>query len=381
MKGHYETVIIGGGIAGLACARHLHDNGRSFLLITENVGGRVRTSKDGTINLGAYYVKGDYGHVNEFVDRGRRIRRQDILRGQPDGSFTRTDIVVVFHPFQAFRFLRFMRRFRRHYEAFKRNCLVMSQADAIRADPQLNRLYHEPAPQLIERLRIEDIAQSYLAPAATGTAFTSLNRLTALTLIVGVLPLITRIYEYRFRFDRLTAGFDESLEIDSVTAVAALVDGGYAINVRSGGAFTADNVVVATPIGVSAALIALPEVKEPIDAHMFVIEGRLRSPWDRASFSLFPDGDATLAIARQVGGSILFCSTSTEPDFGRYFSRWEVAEYLHWNPAFNLVGDSLIECNQGPGLYVIGDHNVCDLEDAFITGMYAAGQVVAMAGT
>lgn len=381
MKGHYETVIIGGGIAGLACARRLHDSGRPFLLVTENVGGRVRTSRDGIVNLGAYYVKDDYEHVNEFVDRGRRVRRRRILRGQPDGSFTRTDAAVLQHPVQAVRFLRFMVGFRRHYGVFKRNCLVMSQAEAIRADPLLNRLYHEPAPRFIERLRIGDIAQSYLAPAAQGTAFTSMNHLTALTLIVGVLPLITPIYEYTFRFDRLTAGFEDRLEVDSVTAIAATDDERFSIRTKSGRLWTSDNVVVATPIDVSAALLNIAEVKGPIDAHMFVVEGGLRAPWHGATFSLFPDGDTTLAIAQQVGGSVLFCSTSSTPDFDRFFDDWKIQEHLHWNPAFNLLGDTLLECQQSPGLYLIGDHNVCDLEDAFITGVYAADQVVAASGT
>ncbi len=81
----HETVIIGGGIAGLACARRLYDSRRPFLLITEDVGGRIRKSADGTVNLGAYYVRSDYSHVNRFVDRGRRIKRrhsgEDIKRG------------------------------------------------------------------------------------------------------------------------------------------------------------------------------------------------------------------------------------------------------------------------------------------------------------
>ena len=134
-RSHESVVIIGGGIAGLACARRLHDEGHSFLLITENIGGRIRTSKDGTINIGAYYVTRDYGHVNEFVDRGSHIRRRSILRGSEDGSFSRSDLPLLLHPAQALRFRRLMRQFRRHYETFKQDCLSVSQAQAIRADP------------------------------------------------------------------------------------------------------------------------------------------------------------------------------------------------------------------------------------------------------
>jgi glycine/D-amino acid oxidase-like deaminating enzyme len=184
----YETVIVGGGIAGLACARRLHDSQRSFLLITEDIGGRIRTSADGTVNLGAYYVTGDYDHVNQFVDRGRRIKRRHILRGDPNGSFTRRDVPLLLHPLQAVRFVRFMRMFRRHHETLKQDCVAMSQAQAIRADPLLYDLYHEPAPRFIQRNRIEDIARSYLAPAAQGTAFTSVDRLSAFTMLVGTLP-------------------------------------------------------------------------------------------------------------------------------------------------------------------------------------------------
>jgi len=59
MSGSHETIIIGGGISGLACARRLYDRGRPFLLITQNIGGRIRPSTTGAVNLGAYYVRSD----------------------------------------------------------------------------------------------------------------------------------------------------------------------------------------------------------------------------------------------------------------------------------------------------------------------------------
>jgi hypothetical protein len=49
-------------------------------------------------------------------------------------------------------------------------------------------------------------------------------------------------------------------------------------------------------------------------------------------------------------------------------------------PAFHLLGDVLMECERAPGLYLVGDHNVCTLEDAYITGIYAANRILAAPG-
>jgi glycine/D-amino acid oxidase-like deaminating enzyme len=371
----HETVIIGAGIAGLACARQLHDSGRSFLLITEDVGGRVLRSTDGTVNLGAYYVRGDYSHVNQFVERGRRIRRRDTLLGDEEGVFNRGYVPLLRHPWQALRFIRSLRKFRRHYATFKQESLVKSQADAIRADPFLFELYMEDANRYVSRHRIEDIARSYLAPMTQGTGFTSVDRLTAFTMLVVMLPTIIPIYEHVFRFDALTSGFGDSLLFGSVTGITP-TDDRYCIETGDGGTFSAANVVVATPTDVSARLLDLGSVKGPISAHMTVVRGSLLRPWSTAAFSLFPAGDPTYAIAQQSDGSILICSASEDVDFERYFSTWEIVEHHHWNPAFHLAGNVLLECERGEGLYLIGDHNVCDLEDAYITGVYAANRIL-----
>ena len=340
-------MIVGGGIAGLACARRLSDNRRGFVLITEDIGGRVRASRDGAANLGAYYVRADYLHVNRFVERGRRITRRQMLRGSDDGSFTRSDLPLLRHLPQTVRFIRVMREFRRHYDVFKRECMLVSQAAAIKADPMLWDLYREPARRFVRRHRIEDIARSYLAPAIQGTGFTSLDGLTAFTLLVGVLPTMIPIHEYTFRFDRLTAGFENSLLIDTVTELTPTLDG-YLVRTQRSGNFTADNVVVATPTDVSARLLGLHSVKTPLAAHMFIVEGRLRRPWATATYSLFPERHCIFAIARLSNGATLFCAASGDPDFALYFHSWEVVEHHHWNPAFHLGGDALLDCEQRP---------------------------------
>jgi monoamine oxidase len=70
-----ETIIVGGGISGLACADTLTRNGyRDFALVSPEVGGRVGTSNNGRVNYGAYYVRRDYHHLLPHVTRKRRLR-------------------------------------------------------------------------------------------------------------------------------------------------------------------------------------------------------------------------------------------------------------------------------------------------------------------
>jgi hypothetical protein len=194
-------------------------------------------------------------------------------------------------------------------------------------------------------------------------------------MLVGVLPTIVPIFEYTFRFDDLTDGFNESLLFDSVTQLTHW-DDHYLLDTSGGKSFAADNVVVATPTDVSERLLDLGTVKRPIHAHMFLLEGRLRSPWAQASFSLFPEGDETCAIAQQANGQILIVSVSEQPGFARFFHAWDIIEHHHWDPAFHLDGNTLLECEQGPGLYLIGDQNVCTLEDSYITGLCAANRIL-----
>ena len=48
----------------------------------------------------------------------------------------------------------------------------------------------------------------------------------------------------------------------------------------------------------------------------------------------------------------------------------------HWKPAFHIVGNDLLECEQEPGLYLVGDHNIVGLEDGYLPGVYTANRVI-----
>ena len=83
----YETIIIGAGISGLACARTLQENDKDFLIISKDIGGRILTSKDGTANYGAFFVCSDYYHVLKYVKLKSRIRLRDFCFHDGDETY------------------------------------------------------------------------------------------------------------------------------------------------------------------------------------------------------------------------------------------------------------------------------------------------------
>jgi len=73
----YDTIIIGAGISGLACAKKLSKNGEDFLVLSKDIGGRILTSEDESANYGAFFVCSDYNNVLKYVTLKSRIRLRD----------------------------------------------------------------------------------------------------------------------------------------------------------------------------------------------------------------------------------------------------------------------------------------------------------------
>jgi glycine/D-amino acid oxidase-like deaminating enzyme len=370
-----ETVIIGAGIAGLACGRRLCDAGAEFTLVSPEVGGRIRRSRDGALNLGAYYVMADYGHVGQYVQRGREMQMLGSRVHLGERSYSpRSWRALAFLP-QSLRFRRLLREFRGRYEAFKKACETTSQARAIRADPFLWDLYRRSATDLIREQRVASFVEAFVAPGLRGSTFLPVSRLSGFVFLQFTLPLIVPIYEFSFRKEAIVAGFEHAIRLGSVTRIGRDA-GRHRVELAGGEVLSARNLVVATPIDVSRRLLDLGPVKRPVCAHMFQIEGALRPAFGREAVHLFGHDDRMLAIARQQDGGILLCCRDEKPELERFFEHYRVVEHHHWNPAFNLEGDTLLECEQGENLYLIGDCNVCGLEDSFITGLYAAGRIL-----
>ena len=370
----HDVIIVGGGIAGLACARRLADNKKQFKLITPEIGGRILASQDKRVNYGAYYVGADYHNVLHWVTLGRCIKRLSV-RFCNTSCYSLIDKRFFVKPIETVRLLLLLVQFRREYNLFKKKCETNSQKEALQSSPCLLKLYKQPASDFVKEKRIEQITKSYLEEILHATTFSVLNEIFAFGFLQFLLPFIVPIYEFSFRKEQLVAQFKKDILSDSVISIKKR-GAEYLLKTKQGNRYIAKNVVLATQIQDSKRLIGLKRIKKPISAHMFHIKGMLKRNWSSGEEHLFGPHSSTLAIVHQENGTYLFYSKKAHPFFEKYFTKYHLISHKFWNPAFNTNGNVLLECTQDANLYLIGDYNIVGLEDAYITGIYAANQIL-----
>jgi len=127
----FETIIVGAGISGLACARFLQEADRDFLIISENIGGRILTSLDEKVNYGAYFVCSDYRHVLQFAKIKSRIKLRDFCFHEKEKTYVLLEPTLIKYLGQFIKILRLLYKFRKTFRNFRKNSETISQKNAI----------------------------------------------------------------------------------------------------------------------------------------------------------------------------------------------------------------------------------------------------------
>jgi hypothetical protein len=341
----YETIIIGAGISGLACANHLQKHGKDFLLISKDIGGRMRTSEDGTANYGAFFVCSDYENVLPFVTLQKRIRLRDFCFHENETAY----------PF---------------YEN-------TSQRKAIEADPLLHSLYMKDADEFVKENRLEPGTDKYLSKALYSTTFSPVSDMNAFSFLQFLLPLITPIYTFRFEKRKMTSSFQEKIIVDTATDINRTADQ-YKIKTNTD-TFLAKNLVLATEISWSGQFARIQEMNTPVSTHMLHLRGTPKRMIARKKYQLFCHPSIVQSIADLGDGTYLFYYKDTQPPLENYFHNPQVITHHFWDPAGRIHGHVLIESNRGKNMYLIGDYNIAGLEETYITGIYAANHIITSA--
>lgn len=401
----HETIIVGAGAAGMNCALDLKEAGHDYLLIADYMGGRIFNDTSKHMNYGAVFYFGSY---RTMLSKQRNILKPtvDVVPSltaaacNPDdnrqwsalSAKTASDLPSLW------RFEKFMtREFLPHYEKFKKNCEVMEVRTALAADPFIDRLFHETAAQMIERLDIKPIADdlvSMFAHACTGTppeelmALDYLNTVQPLSMELPSMKLVMSLTRFDFDADGMTARLSEGsgdVLLNTLVTEVEQVESGWKVTTDKGESFTAKNLVMATPPDVTQRLLApvaaVPDfkVRKPCVLYAYMLKGTPREHYANHDVHIFNEKTPIIYIAKRNPGVYeIFTEVDFEKDnrMGKYFSDYEIIGKKHWPQAMFTGPTEALPQNLAPGLIMAGDHNGLGMEPAAISGIYAANKVL-----
>ncbi len=371
-----KTIIIGGGIAGMSCAMRLLEARQDFLLITDNLGGRIQYSAQAGVNFGAYFVMSSYTHAKKILSHTTWINPVDACFHNSDTErFSLLSWHTVKRLPELLRFLVAILKFMRHYKQYKQRCLIMPQKSALEADPYMADLFVKPAMQFIRENKIENVANDYVAKFTYACTGFGADRFTALDFLNPSQGMITPIYRLKFDPEAVAQKLGDHLTFDVVTRVERQA-AGFTLSGKSGTTYQAENIVVATPASVTKKLLHLPEIREASRFHVFHVRAELKPVYRRYGLNLFPPTSQFMLISREDDGTYLIYALDENIDLYQVCEKFEVLATRTWDKAMYIHGRAFMEQQYSDGLYVAGDHNGLGLEPSAISGIYAANQII-----
>lgn len=373
-----KTVIIGGGMAGLSCAMRLLEVQQDFLLITENIGGRILYKQDIKVNFGAYFVMKNYVNARQLLTTGTWISPIDACFHL---SATEHYAVLSSHTIrllpELFRFYLAMWEFSRHYESYKRLCLVMPQKAALKADAYIAEIFSMPASQFVRAKRFERAGAEYLSEFVYACTGTSMEQLTALDFLTASQGMVLPIYEIIFKPEMIAQKLGEHLIYDTIIRIESQQKKHTLIG-KSGQAYQAEKVVIATPATITQQLLGIKEIRTASQIHVFHVNARLKAEFRQHSANFLPYSSEIMMTNKQHDGTYLIYSREKDVDLYQVCEQFHLLAAMHWEKAMYTQGIAYMEQQHEDGIYVAGDHNGLGLEPAAISGVFAANQMINM---
>lgn len=384
METYQETIIVGGGMAGMFCSMKLKEAGKPSLLITDVLGGRVLYKKEFKMNFGAVFYFENYHNVRQVLIQSEppliKSYKQILLHMSETEYYPAISFRMIKNLFQLIKFKRFMKKFVKHYEIYKKNCETMQVKDVLKQDPFMERLALQTAQELIDELGIGRAAKELVSQFVYGCTGAKVNTLTALDFCNCAQGLVMPIYQFGFDPDAMQKRIGE-VEFDTVAKVGS-GDGKYTVTTSKGNVYTCKNLVMATPASITKKLINLPKVRSASQLYAYLVNGSIKAKYSKHDIHCFADIIPLIFVAkRQNGKGEYEVFSNKELDLGKYFDTYSVLWSKHWPDALYTHPAFVLEQDLGNNLYMAGDHNGMGMEPASISGIYAANQIIKKSAT
>lgn len=373
----HETIIIGAGISGLACARQLHDARRDFLVISKDIGGRMGSLDSPVLDYNVEYTDGDC-QILKYAEKIERFDISDFYYlndGKYRNLFTYKNIKRI--P-KIIKLLSITRRLRNHIFKYRKEAPHKSTKELFENDPFLLKYWKMPAKDFIKKHGFEELDEIYVNPVSLGTLFVESKKLNALYYMWTMFVAISKTWVVNLKsiIRELSRGYEDKIKIGIVTTVCKNENGTFTIH-SSVGDFIAKNIVFAAPQKTLAEVYNLPKPYLQPSIHVFFVRGIRKDIYQNMRNIVFQQKDHDISfIWKQKNGIEIIYSKENKPNFKKYYKEYRIVTEVNWNPAMVIPKHNLIEQKLDENMYLASDYNMSSAEDAFLTGLYAANQII-----
>ncbi len=368
-----EIIIVGAGLSGLGCAKRLSENGKKFKIITEEIGGRVKTSPDGETNYGAYYMTADCRNIMPYVEKTVRMRFSHSHLHNGNDHYHVFSPRIIKHVPAGIKLLKDVYVFRKHVLKLRKESINRSRRELIESDPLMRKYYHQKAGDYIKESGLEPLVKEYIEQFMWASFFTDPRKVPTALFLGSCLPLIVPSYAFKMHFERITKGFEKNILFDSVIKVKKKGNC-YDLKTKSGKTYSCKRLILATPMAVTNKLIKPQKIKGGINVSYYHLRGKIKEPYSTRWYNFFSLKEAT-AISKEPNGTYLYFYSGKDK-IKKYFEEYEVITHDSWKPCLYFLGDQYLDDNPEENLFIASDHDVPGMEDAFITGHYIAKLVM-----
>jgi len=376
-----DTLIVGGGISGLAAGRRFINAGfNDFRIVTDQVGGRMFHSDNPHMNFGATYINDDYKNVLNFVAKGQRLRISEVFATNGEKLVQFLSVRNLRYLPQGLRVFLICRRLRAELNRFRLEAIQTPQNELLPKFALITELASISAFDFVERNHLQTLDRNYFRYCFWATVFAKTSESNALFYLGVLFPLIipTYVADFRNTYSVLTSGFTENIVTNKVVNLRR-TEGGYEAKLRDNSSISARNVIIAAPYHNAVKFYDVPKPHLAKPATVLYVRGERQGKFEGKNFMLLNPDEASIGLVwRQHDAQMdLIFSLEPNPDLSLYYSNYEVVRSVSWKTAVVLSDGNWVNMRLHEDLFLAGDYNICGLEDSFISGVCAANQVLA----
>lgn len=374
----FDAIIIGGGVSGMACGKTLQDHGVDFLLLTKEIGGRMLTSRSHEVNYGASYITSDYEHVMQTMGGREEIKTRECYfhNGDTPISFYRWRTVLELP--RLIKLYLITRDFRKRLNRLRKLALLRQQKDILAEDTILTKYVKMPATEFVKQYKLDYLTDTYFGPLFNSTGFIEYEKCNTFAYLDSLLAFFCKTYvaDHSRCCDLLTEGWKDRIINGEVRKLRHHDDHNFYVDVE-GENYAAKNIVLALPYCHARQLYNVPKPEHNIPVYVLEVKGERNDCCREKNVVFFhPKSNDISILWRQVTGTDVIFSKVPDPPLEKYYLNHNIIRRIYWETAVVLSGAKWCAQDLGGGLYLASDYNICGLEDAYITGIFAANQII-----